>query len=114
MSCATSRSGRRCYCLMAAAAAFVLVWWAPQAHDARLWRAGRRRACHGEYPLQHRLSHQADHGDAGTQTMAFYFADRRDGAVMFTNGDQGFQLMIPVIALLFEGTDLANFALSKR
>ena len=53
-------------------------------------------------------------GDAGMQTMAFYFADRRDGAVMFTNGDQGFQVMIPATALLFEGTDLANFALSKR
>jgi CubicO group peptidase (beta-lactamase class C family) len=53
-------------------------------------------------------------GDAGTQTMAFYFADRRDGAVMFTNGDRGFQVMIPMTALLFEGTDLANFALSRR
>lgn len=53
-------------------------------------------------------------GDAGEQTMAFYFAARRDGAVMFTNGDNGFQVMISAIALLFEGTDLADFAMSKR
>lgn len=53
-------------------------------------------------------------GDAGTQTMAFWFADRRDGAVLFTNGDHGFQVMIPATALLFDGTDLAAFALSKR
>jgi CubicO group peptidase (beta-lactamase class C family) len=53
-------------------------------------------------------------GDAGEQTMVFYFPARRDGAVMFTNGSDGFQVMIPVIALLFEGTDLADFAMSKR
>jgi CubicO group peptidase (beta-lactamase class C family) len=53
-------------------------------------------------------------GDAGEQTMAFYFAARRDGAVLFTNGNHGFQVMIPAIALLFEGTDLADFAMSKR
>ena len=39
--------------------------------------------------------------------------DRREGAVLFTNGDHGFQ-MIPATALLFDGTDLAAFALSKR
>lgn len=53
-------------------------------------------------------------GDPGVQTMAFFFAGRRDGAVLFTNGDDGFGVMIPVIALLFAGTDLADFALSKR
>lgn len=52
-------------------------------------------------------------GDAGEQAIAFYFADRRDGAVMFTNGDNGFQVMLPAIALLFDGTDLADFAVSK-
>ncbi len=53
-------------------------------------------------------------GDAGTQTMAFWFAGRGDGAVLFTNGDHGFQVIIPATALLFEGTDLAAFAQSKR
>lgn len=53
-------------------------------------------------------------GDAGEQAMAFYFADRRDGAVMFTNGSNGFEVMLPTVALLFEGTDLADFAMSKR
>jgi CubicO group peptidase (beta-lactamase class C family) len=53
-------------------------------------------------------------GDHGTQTMVFWFTDRRDGAVLFTNGDKGFQVMIPATALLFDGTDLAAFALSKR
>lgn len=53
-------------------------------------------------------------GDAGEQTMAFYFPARRDGAVMFTNGNTGFQVMIPAIALLFQGTQLADFAMSRR
>jgi CubicO group peptidase (beta-lactamase class C family) len=53
-------------------------------------------------------------GDAGVQTMVVYFADRRDGAVLFTNGDQGLQVVIPAIALLFHGTNLASFAMSKR
>jgi CubicO group peptidase (beta-lactamase class C family) len=53
-------------------------------------------------------------GDAGEQAIAFYFAARRDGAVMFTNGSDGFQVMLPAVALLFEGTDLADFAIAKR
>jgi len=65
-----------------------------------------------EFPDEKVLLHTG--GDAGEQTMAFYFPARRDGAVMFTNGNDGFQVMIPAIALLFEGTDLADFAMSKR
>jgi CubicO group peptidase (beta-lactamase class C family) len=53
-------------------------------------------------------------GDAGEQAIAFYFAARRDGAVMFTNGSDGFQAMLPAVGLLFEGTDLADFAMAKR
>jgi hypothetical protein len=33
---------------------------------------------------------------------------------MFANGSDGFQAMLPAVALLFEGTDLADFALSRR
>ena len=53
-------------------------------------------------------------GDAGEQAIAFYFPARQDGAVMFANGSDGFQAMLPAVALLFEGTDLADFALSRR
>ena len=65
-----------------------------------------------EFPREKVLLHTG--GDAGVQTIAFYFAGRGDGAVMFTNGDHGFAVMIEAIDLLFHGTDLASFALSKR
>jgi CubicO group peptidase (beta-lactamase class C family) len=65
-----------------------------------------------EFPREKVLLHTG--GDAGTQTIAFYFAGRRDGAVMFTNGDDGFKVMLNAIDLLFHGTDLASFAMSKR
>jgi CubicO group peptidase (beta-lactamase class C family) len=53
-------------------------------------------------------------GDAGVQTMVVYFPERRNGAVMFTNGDQGFHVMLPTLNLMFRGTNLADFAMSKR
>jgi hypothetical protein len=65
-----------------------------------------------EFPREKVLLHTG--GDAGTQTIAFYFAGRRDGAVMFTNGDNGFEVMLNAMDLLFHGTDLASFAMSKR
>jgi len=53
-------------------------------------------------------------GDAGVQTMVVYFPEHRNGAVLFTNGDQGFQVMLPALNLMFRGTNLADFAMSKR
>jgi hypothetical protein len=46
-------------------------------------------------------------GDWGESTMAFYFAETRDGVVMFTNGANGMKVMLQAIGLLFPDTQLA-------
>lgn len=46
-------------------------------------------------------------GDWGESTMAFYFAESRDGAVIFTNGANGMKVMLQAVSLLFPDTQLA-------
>lgn len=46
-------------------------------------------------------------GDWGESTLAFYFAERRDGLVMLTNGKNGMMVMLNAIVLLFADTHLA-------
>jgi CubicO group peptidase (beta-lactamase class C family) len=53
-------------------------------------------------------------GDWGESTMAFYIAERRDGAVMLTNGAAGMQVMLQAIQVLFPDTRLAENARSYR
>ena len=43
-------------------------------------------------------------GDWGEKTIAFYWPGRREGVVMFTNGANGFNVMVPAAVLLAEGT----------
>jgi CubicO group peptidase (beta-lactamase class C family) len=45
--------------------------------------------------------------DWGEKAMAFYFAESRDGVVMLTNGENGMNIMMRVIDLLFSQTQLA-------
>ncbi|HEU0077870.1 MAG TPA: hypothetical protein VFQ76_09505, partial [Longimicrobiaceae bacterium] len=45
--------------------------------------------------------------DWGESAMAFYIAERRDGAVMLTNGAGGMKVMMQAIGLLFPDTQLA-------
>lgn len=52
--------------------------------------------------------------DWGESTMAFYLAERRDGAVMLTNGAAGGKVIREVIDLLFRGTKLAEDVRSRR
>jgi CubicO group peptidase (beta-lactamase class C family) len=47
-------------------------------------------------------------GDWGESTMAFYIAERREGAVMLTNGANGMKVMLETINLLFPDTQLAE------
>lgn len=46
--------------------------------------------------------------DRGESTFAFYFAERRDGAVLLTNGANGMKVMLRTIGLLFPDTQLAE------
>ena len=47
--------------------------------------------------------------DAGHKAMMYYFPERRRGAVMLTNGDNGFAPMIDVAILLSAGTPFVDF-----
>lgn len=53
-------------------------------------------------------------GDWGESTMAFYFAESRDGVVLLTNGANGMKVMLQAIDLLFPATQLAENARSYR
>jgi CubicO group peptidase (beta-lactamase class C family) len=53
-------------------------------------------------------------GDWGESTMAFYFPERRAGAVIFTNGARGMKVILGIIDILFHETDFARLAMSKR
>ncbi|HEX6370963.1 MAG TPA: serine hydrolase domain-containing protein [Longimicrobium sp.] len=53
-------------------------------------------------------------GDWGESTMAFYIAERREGAVLLTNGANGMKVMLQAVALLFPDTRLAENARSHR
>jgi CubicO group peptidase (beta-lactamase class C family) len=48
-------------------------------------------------------------GDWGEKTIAFYWPARREGVVMFTNGANGFSVMVPAAVLLAEGTLFQHF-----
>ncbi|HST62128.1 MAG TPA: serine hydrolase domain-containing protein [Longimicrobium sp.] len=48
-------------------------------------------------------------GDWGEKTIAFYWPGRREGVVMFTNGANGFSVMVPAAVLLAEGTLFQHF-----
>lgn len=45
--------------------------------------------------------------DWGEKSMAFYFAESRDGVVMFTNGEAGMKVMLQALVTLFPDTQLA-------
>lgn len=53
-------------------------------------------------------------GDWGESTMAFYLPERRAGAVILTNGARGMKVILGIIGVLFQETDFAKLALSKR
>lgn len=53
-------------------------------------------------------------GDWGESTMAFYFPERRAGAVILTNGAHGMKVILGIIDILFHETDFARLAMSKR
>lgn len=53
-------------------------------------------------------------GDWGENAMAFYFPERRAGAVILTNGARGMKVILGVIDLLFHDSDFARLALSMR
>lgn len=53
-------------------------------------------------------------GDWGEAAMAFYFARRRAGAVILTNGANGMKVILGVVDVLFHDTDFAKLAVSKR
>jgi CubicO group peptidase (beta-lactamase class C family) len=65
-----------------------------------------------EYPAVRVLWHTGS--DAGEKTMVFYFPERREGAVMFTNGSNGFQVIIDVGILLFPDSEFADFLRSGK
>jgi CubicO group peptidase (beta-lactamase class C family) len=48
-------------------------------------------------------------GDWGEKSIVFYWPGRREGVVMFTNGANGFKVMVPAAALLSEGRDFNAF-----
>lgn len=58
-------------------------------------------------PAQNVLWHTG--GDWGEKTIVFYWPNRREGAVLFTNGAKGFDVMVPAATLLAEGTLFAGF-----
>lgn len=53
-------------------------------------------------------------GDAGEKTMVLYLAERREGAVLFTNGEAGLTVILDAFGVLFPGTGIADLARSKR
>lgn len=53
-------------------------------------------------------------GDWGENAMAFYFPERRAGAVLLTNGARGMKVILGIIDVLFRETNFARLALSKR
>ncbi|HEY0035296.1 MAG TPA: serine hydrolase domain-containing protein [Longimicrobium sp.] len=59
-----------------------------------------------EYPGESVRLHTG--GDWGESTLAFYIAERREGAVMLTNGAAGMMVMLRAVDLLFPGTWLAE------
>ena len=65
-----------------------------------------------EYPDGPVLWHTG--ADWGEKAMVFYFPKQRAGAVMLANSANGFQPMIDIGALLFQGTDFADFLTSAR
>lgn len=48
-------------------------------------------------------------GDWGEKSIVFYWPARREGVVMFTNGANGFNVMVPAAAVLSEGRDFNAF-----
>lgn len=48
-------------------------------------------------------------GDWGEKSIVFYWPNRREGVVVFANGANGFNVIVPVILLLSEGTDFNTF-----
>lgn len=64
-----------------------------------------------EYPDETVLWHTGS--DWGEKTMAFYIPQRREGAVLLTNGANGFQVILEAAVLLFRDTDLAEYLRSK-
>ncbi|HEY0022891.1 MAG TPA: serine hydrolase domain-containing protein [Longimicrobium sp.] len=59
-----------------------------------------------EYPGESVRLHTG--GDWGESTLAFYIAERREGAVMLTNGAAGMMVMLRAVNLLFPDTWLAD------
>ncbi|HJR65960.1 MAG TPA: serine hydrolase domain-containing protein [Gemmatimonadaceae bacterium] len=53
-------------------------------------------------------------GDWGENTMAFYFPERKAGAVLFTNSARGMKVILGVIDLLFHDSDFARLAVTMR
>lgn len=64
-----------------------------------------------EYPDETVLWHTGS--DWGEKTMAFYIPERREGAVLLTNGANGFQVVLEAAVLLFPDTDFAAYLRSK-
>lgn len=64
-----------------------------------------------EYPGETVLWHTGS--DWGEKTMAFYIPERREGAVLLTNGANGFQVVLEAAVLLFRDTDFAEYLRSK-
>ncbi|HEX8393401.1 MAG TPA: serine hydrolase domain-containing protein [Longimicrobium sp.] len=52
--------------------------------------------------------------DWGESTLAFYFAETGDGAVILTNGANGMKVSLEAVELLFPATRLADYARSFR
>ena len=52
--------------------------------------------------------------DVGARAIAFYFPERHEGAVMFANGANGFDVMIDVGTALFRETAFAGYLQSGR
>jgi CubicO group peptidase (beta-lactamase class C family) len=65
-----------------------------------------------EFPDGRMLWHTGS--DDGQKTIAFYFPDRKEGAVFFMNGDNGFQVAIDAGIALFSRTAFADFLRTSR
>ena len=58
-------------------------------------------------PRQNVLWHTG--GDWGEKSIVFYWPHRREGAVLLTNGANGFSAIVPAALLLADGTDFEEF-----
>jgi hypothetical protein len=65
-----------------------------------------------EYPDERILWHNG--GDWGEMTLAFYSAQRREGAVIFTNGANGRSAIVDAVAFLFPDSPLTAFLKGQR